>query len=254
MEAQALFDLAMQHKWIALSALLIGFVIRLLKSDTKLPVDIPPRYRVWVALGLGIAAGVLDNVANGTPWKTAIIGGLSAAMVAITGHGAIVGSLRGGKEFVVPGMMKPGVPPGPGKPPSMPPPPPPPAVKADDSDTDVQPTPRDGQPPSPMPPVSKRMFAFASVLALVFGLGASCSPAEKRGARTAIDLATATCVILRGDIGNGTVDQICALEEELGPIVKHLFAARKFKETHPGLSGTTPKLDACTIPLPEGTK
>jgi hypothetical protein len=102
-----LLDLFLAHKWFAFSALLIGFVVRLLKSDTKLPFSLPPQYRAWLALGLGVADGVLDALANGTPWTMALLGGLGAAMTAIVGHETLVEGLRSGIELPVPGLTKP---------------------------------------------------------------------------------------------------------------------------------------------------
>lgn len=106
MDPQQLIDLVTQKKWIAIAALVIGFVVRLLKSDTKIPVDIPPRYRVWLALALGGAAGALDKLVGqeGVTWTAALVQGLLAAVLAIVGHNVVIDSLRGGKELPVPGL------------------------------------------------------------------------------------------------------------------------------------------------------
>lgn len=244
--------LILAHKWLALAALGIGLVVRLLKSDTKIPIDIPPRLRVWAALGLGIVAGVIDKVANGgTPWKDALLWGLSAAITAIVAHATVVDSLRGGREFVVPGLIKPGVPPGPGKPPSIRPPP-------SSNGDDPPPTTRDGKgsPPTALRDLGAIGLVIAIAASPIVGslaagvLVAACTPAEKRGVRTGIDVATEGCQVLHA-AGNGTVDQICAEEEELAPIIKHLFAARKWKETHAGApsSASSVPFDACLVPI-----
>lgn len=117
-----ILKLALAHKWLAVSVIAIGSAVRLLKSDTKIPIDIPPKYRVWLAMLLGVVSGVMESVSTGMPWKQAILNGLSAAMVAVLGHNVIVDSMRGGKEFAVPWLTIPGAPPSPGKPPSIPPP------------------------------------------------------------------------------------------------------------------------------------
>lgn len=123
MNTSELATLIGQHKWVPIASVVLGVLVRLAKSDTRIPIDIPPRLRVWLAFGLGQVAAVLDVVVAGQPWKQAIFGGLIASVLAIVGHNTIVDSMRGGKEFPVPGLTLPGVPPSPGKPPSIPAPP-----------------------------------------------------------------------------------------------------------------------------------
>ncbi len=119
-----LVALAMGHKWIALAAVGIGLVVRLLKSDTKIPIDIPPRLRAPLALALGAASGAIDKLveAGSTTWTAAITSGVLAAVLAMISHTTVIGSMRGGKELDIPGLIKTNTPPGPGKPPSVPPP------------------------------------------------------------------------------------------------------------------------------------
>lgn len=92
-------DLVRDNKWWALAALLIGFVVRMLKSDGPIPITLPAKWRPWLAVGLGIVAGVVEKISTGTPWKNAIVGGLVAAFVAISGHQLFVESARGGREI-----------------------------------------------------------------------------------------------------------------------------------------------------------
>lgn len=123
MDPTDLANLIAQRKWVALAAVVIGLIVRLLKSDTKIPVDVPPQLRVWLALALGAASGALDKLveAGNTTWTTALLNGLVAAVLAIVSHNLVIDSVRGGKELVVPGLIKPGVSPSPGNPPSIPP-------------------------------------------------------------------------------------------------------------------------------------
>lgn len=79
-------------------ALVVGLVVRLLKSDTPLP-TVPARYRPFLALGLGAVGGALDALASGTPWQQAVLGGISAALAAMVGHEVIVEQLFGGREI-----------------------------------------------------------------------------------------------------------------------------------------------------------
>lgn len=99
MESQVILDLIAQNKWVALSSVVIGTIVRLLKSDGPIPWEVPTKYRPWLAVGLGIVAGILDKIANGTPWKSAMAGGLVAAFLAMSGHSLFIQSARGGREL-----------------------------------------------------------------------------------------------------------------------------------------------------------
>lgn len=115
MDANAVSQLAANGEWIALAAVVVGFLTRLVKSDTKLPIDIPARYLPVVSIVLGLASGVLDRVVSGTAWKPAIVGGLVSGVIPMLGHDLVIGTLRNGNEVRVPGLMK-------GDPPPAPPP------------------------------------------------------------------------------------------------------------------------------------
>ncbi len=121
MNEQDLGELVLAHKWMAATAVAIALVIRLLKSDTKIPINVPPRARIWLVLALGVASSVLDKVATGTPWTKAIVNGLVGAFIAVIGHETVIASIRSGKEIPVPGLMVPGASPSPGAPPTIPP-------------------------------------------------------------------------------------------------------------------------------------
>lgn len=115
-----LSDLILERKWVAVSAVLIGFAVRILKSDTRLP-TVPPRARIWLALGLGVVSGVLEKAASGATWTTALVDGLVSSLVAVVSHEAVIASLRSGKEFAVPGLMVEGKAPSPTAPVTVPP-------------------------------------------------------------------------------------------------------------------------------------
>ena len=124
MNTQSIYALLDSHQYVLLTAVIIGFIVRLLKSDTKIPIDVPPRLRIWLAFALGAGAGVLEKVAGGTPWKPALFDGAVAAVAAVLGQNVVVDSLRGGKELPVPGLTVKGASPSPGKPITIPPGPP----------------------------------------------------------------------------------------------------------------------------------
>lgn len=123
MDPTQLFDLLAQRKWVAATAIVVGLIVRLLKSDTKIPINIPPRVRAWLALGLGAVAGAIDKLveAGHTTWTTALLWGVTGSVFAMVMHALIIDSIRGGKELVVPGLTKMNTPPGSGRPPSVPP-------------------------------------------------------------------------------------------------------------------------------------
>lgn len=93
-----------QLTWVAAAALIIGAVVRYLKTDSPLPawLHVPPGWRPWLAVALGIVAGVLDAVAMGTPWADAVAKGVLAAVGAMAGHHLVIEKGRGGKELHVP--------------------------------------------------------------------------------------------------------------------------------------------------------
>lgn len=122
MDLESLRKLAAEHPYVLL-ALIIGLLIRLMKSDTKLPLDIPPAARKYVAALLAVGGAVVERLAMHVPIGQAIVDAICAWAIAEWGHTIIVDGLRGGKELPIPGLMIPGASPSPGKPPSIPPPP-----------------------------------------------------------------------------------------------------------------------------------
>jgi len=99
-EIETIITLIMSHQWLALSVVLIGVTVRLLKTERaqRWLVAIPPRYRPLLAVGLGIVSGILEAIAAGTPWIEALLRGLLAAVVAMAGHDVIIEGLLGGRE------------------------------------------------------------------------------------------------------------------------------------------------------------
>ena len=102
-----ILPLLQSHAWVPLAALVIGFLVRALKSDAfVLPswAAVAAPYRPLLALALGIVSGVLDAVVGGTPWREALIGGCLSALMALIGHTTIVDVLRGGRDIGVPDL------------------------------------------------------------------------------------------------------------------------------------------------------
>lgn len=104
MKPEVLADLAIHHKWTLLAALIIGFIVRLLKDDTRLP-TIPARARVFLILALGVVTGVLEKIGSGTSWQDAAVQGFFAAMIAILGHEVVVKGARRGRDIPLPKIL-----------------------------------------------------------------------------------------------------------------------------------------------------
>jgi hypothetical protein len=113
-----LLALAKAHSWVALAALVIGLLVRLVRDDSTVawfPVTIPSRWRPLIALGLGIVSGVLNQLVLKVDWATAIVGGIVSAVTAMGGHAVVINALRNGRELgekkaeaKAPGSGKPG--------------------------------------------------------------------------------------------------------------------------------------------------
>lgn len=93
-----------QLTWVAAAAIIIGAVVRYLKSDSPLPewLHVPKEWRPVAAFALGLVAAVLDAVAIGTPWPDAIAKGVLASVGAMVGHHFVIEKRRGGKELPIP--------------------------------------------------------------------------------------------------------------------------------------------------------
>lgn len=198
MDLNQLFQLISEHKWIAVMAVVIGAVVRLLKSDTPLPFSVPARWRSWLALGLGAVSGVLDSLMAGTPLLQALVEGLGSAMLAIVGHETVVEGLRKGRELF--------------------------AASPKGS------TPTDG--------VASRGGTLGVLLLVTTALMAAtdlrCSPRDTQIARTVVDIASVTCVILRAQVDDGTVQEICATADDLKPWATVLLQSRAHGVTADG--------------------
>ena len=90
------------HSWIALAALVIGFLVRLVRDDSTVawfPITIPARWRPLIALGLGIVSGILNALVAKVDWPSAIVGGVVSAVTAMGGHAVVINALRNGREL-----------------------------------------------------------------------------------------------------------------------------------------------------------
>lgn len=99
-------QLIAEQQWLPLSALVIGAIVRALKSDTKLPVSIAPQHRPWLAFGLGLFVGFIELLIAGHALREAAVTAFGAPLLAILGHVVGVEVLRGGKEVPLPGLTR----------------------------------------------------------------------------------------------------------------------------------------------------
>ena len=106
MTTEALLTLVLAHKWIAVSAVVIGAIVRLSKEDTIVPIDVPAKWRPLLAIALGQISAVLEHLAAGAPWGAAIVDGILASVVAILGHEWIVERLLGDRAMPIPGLTR----------------------------------------------------------------------------------------------------------------------------------------------------
>lgn len=88
-----------QHKWVAVASAMIGLAVRLSKADVPWFPNVPARYRALAAVLLGVAAGILDKVAAGSDWTSAIVGGVFAASFAVTSHDVVIEGFLKGREL-----------------------------------------------------------------------------------------------------------------------------------------------------------
>jgi hypothetical protein len=92
-----LVGLVESRQWPMVAAALIWLVVRALKSE-RIPLNVPARARPWVALGLGVVAGVCESVLGGVALGDALLAGLGAGLAASGLHESLVESLRHGRE------------------------------------------------------------------------------------------------------------------------------------------------------------
>ncbi len=105
MDPDTIIALVEGRKWFAVSSALVRYSKGDLPMPTWMQVQferIPAKARPAIAIGLGVASGALDSLANGRPWKSAIVYGIASGAVAIFGHGVFIEGARGGRELGTP--------------------------------------------------------------------------------------------------------------------------------------------------------
>lgn len=105
-DANQLYEFLMAHKYWAFASLAVGLMVRLLKAHPVLAEKLPPRARPWIAVGLGVASGVLESIVSGTPVVKALMLGAISGFGAIIGHDLFIEGLRNGKEIGAPAAAR----------------------------------------------------------------------------------------------------------------------------------------------------
>lgn len=221
LDPMQLGDLISQKKWVPLSVFVIWFVVRLLKSDTKFPIDLDWRLRALMAVALGGFAGALAKMTDGVTWTSALLQGLSGGVGAVMLQ-VLLNAARNGKEIPIPGLMKPGVPPTPGEPPTVPPAPP-----AD--------PPSGTSPPAVLSRVIMgRPMLWRGVLVMCLALSGCALFSRENAPKTILTLEQIACIAENAFLNDTTLNQVCKLltgvEQEQAKKVQLAARAGMYKE------------------------
>lgn len=98
-------QLLQSGKYEALTALGIAYLVRLLQSDTKIPFDLPTKYRAPLEMVLALGSGVITKQVSGLTWKASLVWGGMTGLLLITGRTTITEVL--GKEPAILVPLKP---------------------------------------------------------------------------------------------------------------------------------------------------
>lgn len=193
-------------QWVLVSALVVFFIVRLLKMKPALAAKVPPRARTPLAFLLGVSTGIANKVIEGTPWKVALVLGGVSGVFAVFLHEFTIESLLNGKEI---GLKKPQPP---------------------DGSTGDPPPPAD-PPIPPMPPTGTgglvARLALAAVFAIMVATGVGCSLFTPKGARNALDAIQLACVFQSELSDEKALADACAIAEDLIPLLRKLVAQRE---------------------------
>lgn len=88
-----------QHAWLAAGVIIVGLIVRMLKSDAKFPINIPTRWLPVATLVLSQAYTTLEAIQSGTPWKTAVWTGLTLAMTTMGLFDLVIKAVLNGKDM-----------------------------------------------------------------------------------------------------------------------------------------------------------
>jgi len=113
-DVQEILALIAAHKWAAAVAIVLFILLRLLRSDVNWFFTLPPiltfrgrtietrRLKPLAIVVIGLAAGVLEKVADGAPMKVAFADAFVVMVLPIFMHQVGIESIRDGKELPMP--------------------------------------------------------------------------------------------------------------------------------------------------------
>jgi hypothetical protein len=241
MDPNVLKGALVEHFWLGVAIIVIGYFVRALRDDNAFPLSLPATVRIpftsrtiegkrlkpWIAMGLGLLYGVLEKVAAGTTWKRALTDAAVAGLGPILVHELGIESVRGGTELPLPGTGSASPPnDGSGGTGSTP-------YRSGDATVALQveagpppPSAKRSSRPIPGSGVNRLCMATAGFALLVIPtFYAGCSADQKHTERVILDRAIDACVELRG-----SKDPICATANDLElfvPFIQDLIAQEK---------------------------
>jgi len=83
------------------------------------------------------------------------------------------------------------------------------------------------------------------MLALVVG----CTPKELKDARTVLQLTSDACILLSEKSDDKTLNEVCATQQELAPLVNSILSARKGEAPEKLGATACPECPACPTPV-----
>ena len=93
-----LIQSALAHRWLGLAIVIIGWLTRIVSSDSAFPVTIPTRWKPVLVIILGQAYGALTLILGGASWQSAVIDGLMVAFCTMGLFDLVIKAIFNGNE------------------------------------------------------------------------------------------------------------------------------------------------------------
>lgn len=86
------------HRWLPVAVVVLGYLVRLVRCDSRFPINLPPRWQPVVAIVLGQAYAVVVAVTGGMRWPWAIVEGFIVAFTTMGLWDLLVKAIWNGHE------------------------------------------------------------------------------------------------------------------------------------------------------------